>query len=253
MTVVVSFYCQDGVVIATDSMLTNSMGNIGTTETKGKKLYTLQPNHLFAFAGDPALAARFRALLEQGVIGTLLQQNIPLDYATGTTIAAISHFTATSLQFPINLSCCVSFVHGDQHHCAYFGSDMQPRLLDSDHYWMVFGSGKQYADPFLAFLTGIFCKRQPTTNEAKFLAAWVLDHVIQTNTGGVNGPIQMAVLQRQPDGVSYGIEDLTEQDIEDQLQVIEDAKAKLVEWRNIMSGSVEDPDATPPPTAATPV
>lgn len=251
MTVVVSIYCQDGVVIATDSMITNSMGNIGTTETKGKKLYSMPPNHLFAFAGDQALASRFRAILEHGVIATLPTQNFPLDYATSTTIAVIKHFNATGLQSPFNLNCAVSFIQNSHHHCAFFGPDMQPRLLDSEHYWMVFGSGKQYADPFLAFLTEVFCEEQPSTNEAKFLAAWALDHVIRTNTGGVNGPIQMAALQRQPDGTSYAVEELSLQDIEDQLQATEDAKSKLVEWRNIISGNVDDTDAPPPPSAPT--
>ena len=38
--VAIGIYCQDGVVFATDSMITNSFGSIGTTETKGKKSFT---------------------------------------------------------------------------------------------------------------------------------------------------------------------------------------------------------------------
>ena len=133
-----------------------------------------------------------------------------------------------------------------------FQAELQPRFLDSDHYWSVFGSGKQYADPFLAFLTDVFCeKKQPNVSTGKFLATWAVDHAIQTNTGGVNGPIQMSILQKELDG-SYSIIDQSEQDIEDQIQAIDAAKCALVDWRKMVGGEGREDPCVPPipiPTA----
>lgn len=245
MTVVVAILCNDGVVVASDSMITNSMGNIGTTETKGKKIYDVK-SHIFAFAGDPALADRFRAVLEHGISPHLSQSQFPLDYATHATQILIKHFTATSLQLPILLSGVVAFVHDGNHHCAFFNQDLQPRLLDPNHYWFAFGSGKQFADPFLAFLTGIFGIGQPSISTGKFIATWAVQHAIETNTGGVNGPIQMYVLAKEQDG-SYSITEMCQQDIDDQSQAIEGARAALVEWRDQMSGELQEENLPPVP------
>jgi 20S proteasome alpha/beta subunit len=249
MTVVIAINCQDGVVIATDSMITNSIGSLATAETKGKKLYELPNNHLCAFAGDQALAARFRGVVEHGVIPQQAQGSaFPLDYVTNTTFQMIQHFNATSLTAPYNLNCILAFDHRGSHQCCFFDSAMQPRLLDADHYWTSLGSGKQYADPFMAFLTGLFCDKQPTTGEAEFLATWALDHVIETNTGGVNGPIRVATLIRQTDA-TYKVEFLAKEGIDQQMEAIEDAKKALVDWRNLIGGKTVDDSFGLPPTA----
>jgi 20S proteasome alpha/beta subunit len=245
MTVVVAILCTDGVVIASDSMITNSMGSIGTTETKGTKIYDVK-NHVFAFAGDQALADRFRAVLEHGISPNISQSQFPIDYAITATRILIGHFTSTSLNLPINLSSVIAFIHSGDHHCAIFNVDMQPRFLDTKHYWFVFGSGKQFADPFLAFLTGIFCVGQPSISTGKFIATWAVQHAIETNTGGVNGPIQMYVLAKEQDS-SHSITEMCQQDIDDQYQAIEDARAALVEWRDQMSGELQDENLPPVP------
>jgi hypothetical protein len=52
MTVVVAFFCTDGVVVAGDSMLTPRVGGISVGHHKGVKVEALQGPQLFAFAGD---------------------------------------------------------------------------------------------------------------------------------------------------------------------------------------------------------
>jgi 20S proteasome alpha/beta subunit len=64
MTVVIAFYCPDGVVIAADSMMTPSMGGMGVGHHHGRKIEILTGPQLFAFAGDQGQAARFKILAE---------------------------------------------------------------------------------------------------------------------------------------------------------------------------------------------
>ena len=52
MTVVVTFYCPDGIVIAADSMITPSMGGINVGHHHGRKIELLPGPQVFAFAGD---------------------------------------------------------------------------------------------------------------------------------------------------------------------------------------------------------
>jgi hypothetical protein len=58
------------------------------------------------------------------------------------------------------------------------------------------GSGKMSADPFLRFLTDVFCGGvQPKVRDAVFLAAWTVQHAIDTTPGGVAGPIRVATFE----------------------------------------------------------
>lgn len=54
MTVVVTFLCDDGVVVAADSMLTPSFGGISVGHHDCRKVHLLENKQVFAYAGDLA-------------------------------------------------------------------------------------------------------------------------------------------------------------------------------------------------------
>ena len=57
------------------------------------------------------------------------------------------------------------------------------------------------ADPFIAHASRmLFGKDVPKLSEARLLVAWTLQHVISYNTGGVGGEMQIAVLEKSPEG-----------------------------------------------------
>jgi len=59
------------------------------------------------------------------------------------------------------------------------------------------GSAKPITDPFLAFMRRAFwTDGPPLVYDAVFAVTWVLQHAIETNTGGVNGPLKIAVLEK---------------------------------------------------------
>lgn len=247
MTVVVAFQCTDGVVVAADSMLTPSMGNINVGHHHGRKIGILSGPQLFAFAGDHGQSERFRQIADSAH-GQIEAQRYALDHALWLTQTIVQQFISTGLGNSVNLNAVLAFGHSEKHHCCMFEGLMQPRLLDEHHYYAALGSGKMSADPFLRFLVDIFCANgRPTVREAVFLATWTVQHVIDTNSGGVAGPIRIATFSADPDGKFQAVE-LPDQEIAEHQQAIESAAMALRKWRDeIQSGGAAD-DAPEPPT-----
>jgi hypothetical protein len=125
-------------------------------------------------------------------------------------------------------------------------------LLDENHFYAALGSGKLSADPFLRFLVDTFCANgRPSLREAVFLATWTVQHVIDTNPGGVAGPIRVATFSADASGAYQSIE-LPDSEIAEHQQAVESAAAALRRWRDeIQSGHAAD-DAPEPPTPPAP-
>lgn len=245
MTVVVTFLCSDGVVVAADSMLTASMGNTPIAQHTGKKVDVLAGNQVFAFAGDQGLAARFR-IMADGVHAQIPAAPHPMDYGLHLSQNLSQQFQSTAVGTPYNLATAVAFQHGGGHHCCLFYS-LQPFLLDGNHFYAAFGSGKLAADPFLRFLVDTFCQNgQPTVREALFLATWTIEHVIHTTPGGVGAPIRIGVLEAQ-DGGGFAAREVPDDEIEEHRQAVADAEQALREWRDgIQSGGAAAGVPDPP-------
>ena len=153
----------------------------------------------------------------------------------------------------IGTNTILAYVHGGSHHCCMFEGQLQPRLLDEHHYYAALGSGKLSADPFLRFLADVFCPNgRPRLREAVFLATWAVQHVIDTNPGGVAGPIRVATLDSDAAG-TYQAKELSDDGIAEHQQAIESAADALRNWRDqLRSGAAaEDAPALPTTPAAT--
>lgn len=236
MTVVVAFLCEDGVVVAADSMLTPNFAGLSVGHHNGRKVYILDGNQVFAYAGDHGQAARVRANVnELHPISNITPNGTltPLDYSIEITKKSVEQFRDTGLdKEQIEVNGVLAFHLNDGFHCCVFEGMFQPRLLDADHYYAAFGTGKLSADPFLRFLTDIFCpKIRPNVSQATFLAAWVVNHVIETNPGGVAGPIQISILEmRENNPLARELEQ--ENEIQEHLQAIDSAGDALRSWHS---------------------
>jgi 20S proteasome alpha/beta subunit len=252
MTVAIGFLCHDGIVVGADSMLTPSMGGLNVGHHKGQKVHIIAGNQLFAFAGDQGQAARFQIMADGShqMAGTV---GHAVDYPLALTQALIQQFHNTGIGNQINVNTLLGFEHAGQRHLCVFEGLIQPRLLDAAHYYVALGSGKLSADPFLRFLVDIFCLNgPPSVREATFLTAWAIQHVIDTNPGGVAGPIRIAVMESGPMG-GWQSRPLSDNEIEDHNQAIESARQSLRDWRESLSppanGDEQGEDIPPPPTA----
>lgn len=246
MTVVVAFYCTDGVVIAADSMLTGSLGNIPVGHHTGRKVHVLGGDQVLAFAGDQGLAARFQISADSN--HQFAQQCAhPMDYAIALTTTMVGQYQSTGLIAPFDLTIALGFTCGGTHHCCMFmGQSIQPWLMDAHHFYMACGSGKLAADPFLRFLVDTFCQGvQPSVHEALLLATWAVEHVIRTTPGGVAGPIRIATLEQQASGALVA-RNVPDTEIDVHRQAVSSAENALRQWRNqIQSGAAAT--AVPPP------
>ncbi len=248
MTVVVAFLCTDGVVVAADSMLTSSMGQLNVAHHTGQKITVENGNQVFAYAGDQGLGHRFRIVVganHAAIAGT----PHAIDYPIALTRAMVAQFKSTGVANNGAVNTVLGFVHPTGHQCCIFEGAIQPRLLDQDHFYMALGSGKLGADPFLRFLVDTFCGNgQPTVREAIFLATWVVEHVIRTNPGGVAAPIRVAVLEQNAAGAMVARK-LPPAEIEEHKQAIESAEEALRAWRDgLLSGAAAE-DVPEPPAA----
>ena len=236
MTVVVTFYCTDGVVVAADSMLTSRMGNLNVAHHTGKKVHILDGRQLFAFAGDHGQGDRFRIRADRNHTQIVNAQH-PIDHAIGVSRAMVSEFNSTGIGNQIDLATVLAYPHGDSYICCVFEGIIQPRLLDNNHFYSAFGIGKLSADPFLRFLVDVFCQRgKPSVREAVFLATWAIEHVIRTTPGGVAGPIRIGVLERNKENHLVARE-LPDSEIDEHRQATESAIGALRNWRDtIQSG-----------------
>jgi hypothetical protein len=246
MTVVVAFLCTDGIVLAADSMITPSMGNLNVGHHHGVKVNVLAGDQLFAFAGDQGQAARVMLIADNAanVIDTF---DHPMDYAVAISEAVIAQFTRTGINGSINVNAMLGWRHDGMTACCVFEGAMQPRLLDANHFYVALGSGKLSADPFIRFVVDTFCTAgQPTVREAVFLATWVVQHVIDTNSGGVAPPIRMVTIEEVVG--NFLARNLPIEEIAEHQQAIESAAEALRSWRdNFQNGVGNEPPAEPPP------
>lgn len=252
MTVVVAFYCSDGVVIAADSMLTPSMGGMGVGHHHGLKIAVLDGPQLFAFAGDQGQADRFK-VMTNGSHGLINQVAHPLDYAITLSGSIIQQFQTTGIGLQmINANTIVAFDKNGAHHCCVFEGPLQPRFLDVNHFYVALGSGKLSADPFLRFLVDIFCPGnvQPSVREGLFLATWAVQHVIDTNPGGVAGPIRVATFERE-NGGGLTARSIPDGEIAEHQQAVESAAEALRTWRDQLQSGEAAGDAPAPPETPT--
>lgn len=242
MTVVVAFNCTDGVVIAADSMITPSIGGINVGHHHGQKISALAGPQLFAFAGDQGQADRFKVMANVSH-GLIAQGSHPLDYAISLSSSIIEQFFTTGIGIErINTNAILAFATDNTHHCCVFEGPLQPRFLDVNHFYVALGSGKLSADPFLRFLVDTFCagNKQPSAREGIFLATWAVQHVIDTNPGGVAGPIRVATFETGGASI-FNARSLPDDEISEHQQAIESAADALRTWRDqLQSGDAAE-------------
>jgi hypothetical protein len=253
VTVVVAFYCSDGVVVAADSMLTSSLGTaagtVGVGHHTGVKCSVIAGQQILAWAGSPGYAARFRMHAE-AALPTGAQN--PLLHSVGLCQRALQDFANTGVPpAQVDLATVLAFTHGGTYHCCVFGPQLQPRLLDPAHFYVALGSGMLSADPFLRFVSDTFCDphQPPRVHLATFLAVWVVQHVIDVNPGGVAGPIRVAVFERDAAGTGFNPRELPQAEIDAHIAAIDDAADALRTWRNNIQSGAAAGGVVAPPTA----
>ena len=130
-----------------------------------------------------------------------------------------------------NLGALLAFPFKNEHVlCEFSIDDFQPELKDSKIWFTTMGSTVHLTDSFLAFLKEIFWKEhQPDLADGIFAATWTLQHAIDVNPGGVNGPISIATLSKKNKD-EYIAKKLDKNELEEHQQNIEEAKKYMKKY-----------------------
>lgn len=234
MTSIVGIQCVDGVVVATDSSATFTGGGIKTIEQPTmQKLKTFFDSVIVAGTGYVGHDQRFCNVIEQHCSPKNTMQVHPLEIAKAISRKAMKDFDETFSvgMNPSYYSCVVAFPSKSGNLLCEFDGKMQPELKTHDLWCCSIGSAQSITDPFLALMNGIFWKDgQPNLADGTFAALWALEHAIETNPGGVNGPVHIATLSNVNKVPRARI--LNQEELDEHKQNIEAAKNCLREFRS---------------------
>jgi 20S proteasome alpha/beta subunit len=237
MTVIVGLRCADGVVIGADSSATfgpNMM--MKTIEQAVQKVFVIENRYLLAGTGEIGLCQRFAEVIRQAHlkntlkgshvdIGKIICQNAREDFAsTGVQEGRFGGLVA----YPIHKETCL---------CEFAVKDLQPEWKEGKMWFSSMGSGQAITDPFLGLLRKVFFPETvPSVTEGIFIAMWALQHAIELNPGGINGPAQIAVL-RNTDGKPEA-KLLDDSELQEHIANVAAAEAHLAKYKDILRGVV---------------
>jgi 20S proteasome alpha/beta subunit len=250
MTVLVGVLCQDGVVVGSDSSATfAATPQLSTIEQPVRKTFLVGADVIFATTGAGGLGQRLHYLLAQ------LRPQIPdwltlhpVDVAVRICQAMLRNMQSTFLP-PGQLGALVAFTCQDGFHlCEFALADFQPEMKTADTWFVSMGSGQLITDPFFGLLRRtLFRDAQPTLTEGILAAYWALHNAIQLNTGGINGPIQLAILHRPAPGGPYTASLLDEVTMAQHDYAIRDIEDNLAAYRQQLTQTPTTPTPGPSP------
>jgi hypothetical protein len=198
MTAIVGVFCKDGVVVGSDSSATFGQGTLRTIEQQTEKIDIIGEHVIVACTGSIGYAQRFSAIVKK-MWGDNEFRGSEIEVAKRLSRATLEDFSYTyGAKKPLDFGALVAFPIEHRHHLCEFGTaDFQPEMKTDRIWYCSMGSGQQITDPFLGLMREAFWETGPPPVQGGiFAATWTLEHVIALNPGGVNGPSNIAVLER---------------------------------------------------------
>ena len=241
MTAIVGILCKDAdVVIGTDSSTTFVHGREPTIEQQSNKINIIKNKIIVAGTGSVGLCQRHIKLIEKMWddnkfkdsnidIGKLISRNTIQDFLS-------THFSQPCnppqiIQTNFQFGSLVAFpCHKKLFLCEIEIGNLQPEFMTKDLWYCSMGIAQPITDPFLGLMREVFWgNNQPGLNEAVFAVTWTLDHAIKVNPGGVNGPINIAILTKDDKGEPIA-RILDDDELLEHRQNIGEAKEALKDW-----------------------
>jgi 20S proteasome alpha/beta subunit len=251
MTAIVGVLCRDGLVMGTDSSATFTAGVVPTIEQPTMKLSVYADSIIVAGTGEIGLGQRFGLVIEEGYQQNLFKST-QHHIKVGTELCrqAVQDFASTNVKQG-SFGALVGFPLGSKVYlCEFATSNFQPEFKTETIWYCSMGSGQAITDPFLALMREVFWKDGvPTIQDATFAVTWALDHAVQVNPGGINGPVKIAVLEKQ--GTKFQARILDEEDLDEHRENIKQAKELLRKFpASQRADAPNTPDVPAPPPDA---
>lgn len=237
MTVAIGVLCSDGVVIGADSSATFTHGNYKTIEQPSEKIRIIGDSIILTGSGSVGLAQRFERIVENAFNnGWFNNGDHHIELAKKLYQQEIADLKHTNLG-PGQYAALLGFHSEDGPMLYEFPiGDFQPEFKDKGIWYVSMGSGQPIVDPFLGLMRSVFwIGGMPTVNEATFVVTWALDHAIEVNAGGINGPIRIAVLEKTEGGQEFAARILEDSELESHKDHIRSLKSKMRDHLNLSS------------------
>jgi 20S proteasome alpha/beta subunit len=236
MTILVGIKCKDGIIIGSDSSATFGTGQISTIEQTTKKIEILQGKIIIAGTGQIGLGQRFCNLVNRGYNDKKFSGKDHIQMANEMAHLAIQDFAHTGANRGTYGALVAFQANHEIHLCEFAVADFQPEFKTTGIWYASMGSGQLIADPFLGLMRSVFWKEgMPSLQEGIFIATWTLQHAIDVNAGGVNGPIQLAVLTKE------GARMLTEDELTEHQENVSGVISHLSSYKDKLSGKSTEP------------
>jgi 20S proteasome alpha/beta subunit len=248
MTLLVGILSEGGVVLAADSAATfGALGQRTIIQTT-VKVEIVRGEALIATSGPVGMSQRLVAELEEvfennklagvkrsakamAVLRTVFMQHIAAELQAAQIAAPV-----VGLQVAQNSAL--------QHTLVAMCFDGRPRLYQFDHQgapeestenlpFVCAGGGQANADPFLAFLKGLFWEdgKLPTLPQAIFSALWTVQQSIDVSPGGLGEPVRMYVLRKEESRCAA--EQLGDEDFQEAQEAIAAARGALKDFQRM--------------------
>jgi len=252
MTVIVGILCKDGVVIGADSAASFDDGADFTIEQPTTKIDIIHGRIIVAGTGAIGLGQRFKNLVKKASDDDLFAKgNSPFDVTKTLTRCTIDDFVETYIGVPekggefskAGYGALLAFPLGNKFDlCEFPTRNFQPELKDDKIWFVSMGRGQKLTDPFLGFMRDVFWKESlPTRAEGIFTTVWAIQHAIDLNTGGINGPVQIAELALNKKGDAFA-RILENSEIGEHYQNISEAKKALKNYKDVFKDEESAPD-----------
>lgn len=250
MTAIVGIKCRDGIVVGSDSSATfgNTLGLL-TIEQSCKKVDVICNQVILSGTGAAGLHQRFREVVtkywteKKFKVPGLNQNKSAFEVAKEISALGIQDFGSTHANMGTYGALLAFPAEGKLHLCEFALKDFQLEFKEGSIWFASMGSGQQITDPFLGLLRRVFWEKDlPTLHEGIFAAAWTLDHVIRLNPGGINGPMQLAILDSNNNASL-----LQDDKVLEHTSAVQSAERYLAKFRDILSGASAKPIPDPPP------
>jgi len=247
MTAIVGVLCKKGVVIGADSSATFANGQIRTIEQKTKKIKIIGGKYIIAGTGQIGLGQRFVDEFEKTLNSSLASKTSPpSELCRIITQQCLKNFISTNVQQG-QFGALFAFPWGSKHHlCEFDATTLQPELK-TEHLWYVsMGSGQIITDPILGFIRKMFWSEgEPELEQGIFATLWTLQHAVDMNPGGINGPIDIAILECLP-GNKIEARFLSEAEIQEHISNIQELEKHISSFTS-KAVSKEPPAEIPKP------
>lgn len=218
MTILVGILCQDGAVIAADSMASHNLGTTPFVGINNLKIHSIDNKLIVACAGSDDLMTRFVyfvKLIYPSLFEKYKQQNSSDVLALMTELGAqfAHHIINIYKQYPpewhpqvlemINktgfpFQALIALNFNNKHYIfSYDGLFNASMLRDNGIWHVILGSGHLVASPSIHLVKKMLdISLMPTVDRGQILAYWTVRHAIDVSSGSIGGEIKVEVLQK---------------------------------------------------------